>query len=97
MNDLVVPRMDESNGQRLGLVINCKWRPVRIQALAVAVGAATVPGLGHVPVLVAVRSITLLAESRIVVEPGRMDLGESREGRKAWLIRPARLASIGLP
>ena len=63
---------------------------MRVKALAVAAGAVTVPRLGHVPVLVAVRSITVLAEPCIVVEPGRMDLGEGQG-------RPERLGDLPGP
>jgi hypothetical protein len=45
----------------------------------VAAGAVTVPGLGHVLVLVAVRSLAVLAESGVGVEPGGVDLTEERE------------------
>ena len=68
-------------------------RPVRVKALAVAAGAVTVPRLGHVPVLVAVRSITVLAEPCIVVEPGRMDLGEG-QGRPERLGDPPGPAGV---
>lgn len=43
-------------------------------------GGVTVSSVGYVPVLVAVRSVVVLAESCIVVEPGHVDLGEA-EGR----------------
>ena len=46
-----------------------------IQALAVAAGGVAVAGLGHVPVAVTVRHV---AESYVVVEPGRVDLGEAQ-------------------
>ena len=36
-----------------------------------AAGAVTIPGLGHVPVPVAVRRVALLAETGVIVEPGR--------------------------
>ena len=58
--------------------------PVRVQALAVAAGAVAVPGLAYVPVVVAVGGVAVLAESRVVVEPGRVDLGEAH-------MRPERL------
>ena len=48
-----------------------------------ASGAVAVPGLGHVPVLVAVGGVAGGAESCIVVEPGRVDLGVGR----GWLER----------
>jgi hypothetical protein len=54
--------------------------PVRVQALAVAAGAVAVPSFGDVPVLATVGSVAVLAESCVVVEPGRVDLGKT-EGR----------------
>jgi hypothetical protein len=75
------------------------WRPVvngdqcgsRAFAVAVAVaagaGAVAVPGLGHVPMPVAVGGVAVLAESGIVVEPGRVDLGEA-QGRPERLGDP---------
>ena len=44
---------------------------MRVQALAVPGRAVPVPGLGHVPVPVAVRRVTVLAKAGIVAEPGR--------------------------
>jgi hypothetical protein len=70
---------------------------VRVQALAMAVRAATIAALGYRPVAVAVGRVAVLAESCIVVEPGGVDLGEAQRVRKAWVIRPARLASMGSP
>lgn len=49
-----------------------------------AAGAVTVAALGHMPVVVAVGSVAVLAESCVVVEPGGVDLGEGQgrpEGR----------------
>jgi len=60
--------------------LSCGGLPMWVQALAVAAGAVAVAGLGHVPVAVAVGSVAVLAESCIIVEPGRVDLGEA-EGR----------------
>lgn len=51
---------------------------MRVQVLAVPVGAVAVSGVGQVPVLVAVRDFAVWAESCIVVEPGRVDLGEAQ-------------------
>ena len=58
-----------------------------IQALAVAAGAVPVPCLRDVPVVVAVGGVAVLAESRVVVEPGGMDLGEAQG-------RPERLGDV---
>ena len=52
-----------------------------------AAGAVIVPRLGHVPVLAAVWNVAVRAESRIVIEPGRVDLGEA-EGRPGRLGDP---------
>jgi hypothetical protein len=70
---------------------------VRVQAFAVPVEAVAVSGVGHMPMLVAIGGVAVLAESCIVVEPGCVDLGEAQGGRNAWAIRPARLASMGSP
>ncbi len=53
---------------------------MRVQAFAMAAAAVVVPALGYVPVLVAVASVAVLAESCVVVEPGRVDLGEAQRG-----------------
>ena len=46
------------------LVIDCSRRPVRVQALAVAMGTVPVSGVGLMPVLVASGgAVTILAES----------------------------------
>jgi hypothetical protein len=54
--------------------------PVRVQAFALAAGAVTVARLGHVPVLAALWNVAVLAESRIVIALGRLDLGEAEGG-----------------
>jgi hypothetical protein len=72
-----VTRSDSCSGRML-------WRPVRVQAPAMAAGTIAVPRLGHVPVLVAVGGVAVLAEPCIVLEPGRVDLGEAER-------RPERL------
>ena len=54
-----------------------------VQALAVAVRAGAVSGLGYVPVPVAVRGIAAGAESGVVVEPGGADLGVAQGRLKA--------------
>jgi hypothetical protein len=51
---------------------------MRVQALAMSSGAATVGAFGHVPVLVAVGSVAVLAEPCVVVEPGGVDLGDGQ-------------------
>jgi len=61
-----------------------------IQALAVTAGAMAVAALGHLPVTVAVGSVAVLAESGIVVESGRVDLGEAQG-------RPERLGDLTGP
>ncbi len=48
------------------------------RSLPCPLGAVAVSGVGQVPVLVAVRDFAVLAESCIVVEPGRVDLGEAQ-------------------
>src|ERR1700722_6103319 len=58
--------------------------PVWIQALAVTAGAGDVATLGYVPVTGAVGSVAVLAESCVVVEPGRVDLAEA-QGRPKCL------------
>jgi hypothetical protein len=63
----------------------------------VATGAVAVAALGHMPVAVAVRSVAVLAESGIVVEPGGVDLGEAQGRPEGLVIGPARLASMGSP
>lgn len=70
---------------------------MRVEALAVAVGAVAVSGLRDVPVVVAVGGVAVLAEARVVVEPGGVDLGEARGGRNAWAMCPAWLVSMGSP
>jgi hypothetical protein len=44
----------------------------------VSAGAVAVSGAGQSPVLVAVRDFAVLAESRVVMEPGGADLGEAQ-------------------
>ena len=73
---------------RLMQVMDRSRRPVWVQAFAVAAGAVAVPGLGHVPVPVAVGSVAVLAESCVVVEPGGVDLGEA-QGRPECLGDPS--------
>ena len=63
---------------------------MRVQALAVAAGAVAAAAVGHVPVSVAVGGVAVLAESCIVVEPGRVDLGEPQG-------RPERLGDLAGP
>jgi hypothetical protein len=46
---------------------------------AEAAEALAVAAFGHAQVAVAVGSAAVLAESRIVVEPGDVDLGEAQE------------------
>jgi len=48
---------------RVHLVIDCSRRPVRGQALAVAMGAVPVSGVGQMPLLGAAGGVTVLAES----------------------------------
>lgn len=60
---------------------------MRVEALAVAVGAVAVSGLRDVPVVVAVGGVAVLAEARVVVEPGGVDLGEAQG-------RPERLGDV---
>jgi hypothetical protein len=67
---------------------------VRVQALTVAAGAVAVAALGHLPVAITVGHIAVLAETCIVVEPGRVDLSEAQgrperlgddlPGRRRW-------------
>jgi hypothetical protein len=64
--------------------------PVWVQALAVAAGAVAVPGRGHVPAVIAVWCVAVLAKSCIVAEPGDVDLGEGQG-------RPERLAAMAGP
>ena len=42
-----------------------------------AAGAVAIAALGHLPVVAAVGHIAVLAESCIVIEPGRVDPGEA--------------------
>jgi hypothetical protein len=57
---------------------------VRVQALAVAAGELAVAALGHLPVAIAIGHVAVLAETCIVIEPGRVDLGEA-QGRPEHL------------
>ena len=57
------------------------------------VGAVTVSGVGHMPVLAAVGGVAVLAESCIVVEPGCVDLGEAK-GRPERLGDPPGAAGV---
>jgi hypothetical protein len=71
---------------------------VRVRALAVAAGAVTIPRLRHVPVLVAVGRVAVLAESRVVVEPGDVDLGEGQERAERFgdPLRPAGIYEVAV-
>ena len=53
--------------------------------------------VGDMSVLVTIWSVAVLAESRIVVEPGDVDLGEGQGSPKRLAIRSALLASMGSP
>jgi hypothetical protein len=73
-------------------VMNCSRRPVRVQPLAVTPGAVTIPRLGRVPVLVAVRSLAVRLASMGTPAPtassGRSQLTcgpETRYGRSSSL------------
>jgi hypothetical protein len=63
-----------------------------IQALAVAAGAVAVAAAGYLPVVVAVGCVTVMAESGIVVEPGRVDLAKV-QGRAERLGDPGKHSS----
>src|SRR5690242_17972892 len=49
-----------------------------------AAGAGPEPGLGYVPVPVAVRGVAAGAESGVVAEPGLVDLGEAQRGLERY-------------